>query len=67
MKQLVSLSGNWLTRDEAGLLLERSDRESLRSTRDVAMISILLGCGLREQNWCPLEKKTSKFAKNVGQ
>ncbi len=43
VKQLGSRAGNWLNHDQARLLLEKSDGESLRSTRDVAMISILLG------------------------
>lgn len=47
VKQLGCRVGNWLNRDQARLLLEKSDGESLRCTRDVAMISILLGCGLR--------------------
>jgi site-specific recombinase XerD len=67
VKQLGSRAGNWLTRDQARMLLEKSDGESLRCTRDVAMISILLGCGLRRAEWCPLGKKTSKFAGGIGQ
>src|ERR1700676_2268751 len=47
VKQLGFRAGNWLNRDQARLLLEKADGESLRSVRDVAMISILLGCGLR--------------------
>lgn len=47
VKQLGCRAGNWLNRDQARLLLEKSDGEGLRSVRDVAMISILLGCGLR--------------------
>jgi site-specific recombinase XerD len=47
VKQLGSRAGNWLTRDEAKLLLEKADGEDLRSLRDLAMISVLLGCGLR--------------------
>jgi site-specific recombinase XerC len=43
VKQLGCRAGNWLNRDQARLLLERSDGEGLRSVRDVAMISILLG------------------------
>ncbi len=57
MKQLGSRSGNWLTRDQARMLLEKSDGESLRSTRDVAMISILLGCGLRRAELVSLSKE----------
>jgi integrase len=47
VKQLGSRSGNWLTRDQARVLLEKADGEYLRSLRDVAMLSVLLGCGLR--------------------
>lgn len=57
VKQLGSRSGNWLTRDQARMLLEKSDGESLRSTRDVAMISILLGCGLRRAELVSLSKE----------
>jgi site-specific recombinase XerD len=47
LKQLGSRIGNWLTRDQARMLLEKADGEDLRSLRDLAMISVLLGCGLR--------------------
>jgi site-specific recombinase XerC len=47
VKQLGSRTGNWLTSDQAKLLLEKADGEDLRSLRDLAMISVLLGCGLR--------------------
>ena len=47
VKQLGSRTGNWLTYDQARLLLEKTDGEDLRSLRDFAMISVLLGCGLR--------------------
>ena len=57
MKQLGSRPGNWLTRDQARMLLEKSDGESLRSIRDVAMISILLGCGLRRAELVSLRKE----------
>src|ERR1700739_4112560 len=46
-KQLGARTGNWLTRDQAGLLLEKADGDDLRSARDLAMISVLVGCGLR--------------------
>jgi site-specific recombinase XerD len=35
---LGSRIGNWLTRDQARLLLEKADGEDLRSLRDLAMI-----------------------------
>ncbi len=47
VKQLGSRIGNWLTCDQARMLLEKADGEDLRSLRDLAMISVLLGCGLR--------------------
>ena len=47
VKQLGARTGNWLTRDQAELLLEKADGDDLRSLRDLAMVSILLGCGLR--------------------
>jgi len=57
VKQLGSRVGNWLNRDQARLLLEKSDGESLRCTRDMAMISILLGCGLRRAELVSLRKE----------
>lgn len=47
VKQLGSRIGNWLTHDQAKMLLEKADGKDLRSIRDLAMISVLLGCGLR--------------------
>jgi site-specific recombinase XerD len=47
VKQLGSRLGNWLSSDQAKLLLEKADGEDLRSIRDLAMMSVLLGCGLR--------------------
>jgi site-specific recombinase XerC len=55
VKQLGSHTGNWLTRDQASLLLEKADGENLRSLRDLAMISFLLGCGLRRAELSSLE------------
>jgi len=47
VKQLGARAGNWLTQDQARLLLEKADGDDLRSVRDLAMISVLVGCGLR--------------------
>ena len=47
VKQLGFRTGNWLNTEQARSLLEAADGEGLRNIRDVAMISILLGCGLR--------------------
>lgn len=57
VKQLGSQLGNWLNREQALLLLEKADGEGLRSVRDVAMIAILLGCGLRRAELASLRKK----------
>src|SRR5271155_3441096 len=57
VKQLGSRLGNWLSGAQANLLLEKADGESLRSVRDVAMISILLGCGLRRAELASLQKE----------
>jgi integrase/recombinase XerD len=39
--------GNWLTREQAQQLLDAPDRETLKGTRDVALLAVLLGAGLR--------------------
>lgn len=57
MKQLGTRAGTWLNRDQACLLLEKSDGENLRCTRDLAMISLLLGCGLRPSRTVSLRKE----------
>jgi len=46
-KQLGARTGNWLTQDQARLLLEKTDGDDPRGVRDLAMISVLVGCGLR--------------------
>ena len=57
VKQLGFRTGSWLNREDAWSLLEKSDGDSLRSIRDVAMISILLGCGLRPAELSRLRKE----------
>ena len=39
--------GNWLTREQGRRLLTRRTPTTLRQLRDHAMLSVLLGCGLR--------------------
>ncbi len=46
VKQLGVRVGDWLTLEQSLALLEKSDGNSLRNSRDLAMISIPLGCGL---------------------
>ena len=47
VKALGARLGNWLSADQAKLLLLKTDGEDLRSIRDLAMVAVLLGCGLR--------------------
>ena len=46
-KQLGARTGNWLTQDQARILLQKADGDDLRSVRDLAMISVLVGCAIR--------------------
>jgi site-specific recombinase XerD len=57
VKQLGCRAGNWLNREQARLLLEKSNGQGLRSIRDVAMISILIGCGLRRAELSALRRE----------
>jgi integrase len=47
VKALGTRLGNWLNADQAKLLLLNADGKDLRSIRDLAMVAVLLGCGLR--------------------
>jgi hypothetical protein len=58
VKQLGVRAGKWLTLEQSRTLLEKSDGESLRNSRDLAMISILLGCGLAP---APPSSATSQY------
>ncbi len=40
-------TGNWLTREEAQSWLSAPDRRTLSGRRDRALLSVLIGCGLR--------------------
>jgi site-specific recombinase XerC len=55
VKQLGSRLGNWLSGDQAKLLLEIADGEDFRSIRDLAMMAVLLGCSLRRAELSALE------------
>jgi site-specific recombinase XerD len=46
-KMLGTRLGNWLSREQAQELLDAPDRETLKGTRDVALLAVLLGAGLR--------------------
>jgi site-specific recombinase XerD len=47
VKQLGSRLGNWLSSDQVKLLFESADGKDLRSICDLAIMAVLLGCGLR--------------------
>lgn len=40
-------TGNWLTRDEAQMWLDAPDTKTLKGLRDRALLTVLIGCGLR--------------------
>lgn len=46
-KRLGIRVGNWLTADQGSALLQGSRSETLRGKREHAILSVLLGCGLR--------------------
>ncbi|KAA6465288.1 hypothetical protein DYQ86_04925 [Acidobacteria bacterium AB60] len=47
VKQLGARTEKWLAQDQARLLLEQADGDGLRDARDLAILSVLVGCGLR--------------------
>jgi len=57
VKQLGCRVGNWLNQDQARLLLQKANGKGLRQVRDVAMIAILLGCGLRRAELSALRRE----------
>src|SRR6266536_3481907 len=46
-KRLGARIGNWLTAEQGKTLLQSSGSDTLRGKRDRAILSVLLGCGLR--------------------
>jgi integrase len=46
-KRLGDRAGNWLTPEEATVLLNAPDRSTLLGLRDRAILALLVGCGLR--------------------
>ena len=47
VKQLGVRLGNWLTAEQGRALVEAPSVQTLRGKRDLAMLGVLLGCGLR--------------------
>ena len=54
-KKLGVRLGNWLTADEARRFWQTPDAQTLKGKRDRAILSILLGCGLRRRELADLE------------
>lgn len=55
VKQLGRRMGNWLTPEEGQRLLHAVATDSLRGKRDLAMLSLLIGCGLRRSELVELD------------
>src|SRR5450631_2148895 len=53
-KRLGVRTGNWLTREQAQRLLMLPDRQTLKGKRDQALLSLLLGAGLRREELAQL-------------
>jgi len=49
VKKIGVRLGNWLLPDQAIALLEAPDPEKMKGKRDLALLGILLACGLRRQ------------------
>lgn len=53
-RQLGVREGNWLTLEEARLLLAAPDPRTLKGKRDRAILALLIGCGLRRSEMVAL-------------
>jgi integrase/recombinase XerD len=53
-KRVGVRTGNWLTREQAERLLALPDRRTLKGKRDQALLSLLLGAGLRREELAQL-------------
>lgn len=48
-------TGNWLTRDQATSLIKAPDVSTLKGKRDRAILSVMIGCGLRREEVARLD------------
>jgi site-specific recombinase XerD len=58
VRQLGKRSGNWLTLDQCSDLLRVINRDDLNGKRDCAIISTLVGCGLRRTELAELRAES---------
>jgi site-specific recombinase XerD len=49
LKNIGVRLGNWLLPDQAVALLDAPDPETMKGKRDVALLAILVACGLRRR------------------
>jgi integrase len=54
VRQIGIRAGNWLTLEEARLLLAAPDSGTLKGKRDQAILAVLIGCGLRRSEMVAL-------------
>lgn len=59
-------AGNWLTREQAQTLLNTPDSNTLKGSRDRAILAILLGCGLRRDElsrltWDKIQQREGRW------
>jgi integrase len=54
-RKLGVRAGNWLTREQASTLLQAPNVETLKGKRDRAILSLLIGCGLRRSEMAALD------------
>jgi len=55
VKQLGFRSGNWLSAEQSSEVLKRACGDTMRATRDYAMLAMLFGCGFRRSELVGLE------------
>lgn len=55
VKSAGTRAGNWLTQAQAQALLDAPDANTLKGTRDQALLGVLLGCGLRHSELAALD------------
>src|SRR6266566_1655945 len=55
VKSAGTRAGNWLTQAQAQALLDAPNADTLKGTRDQALLGMLLGCGLRRSELAALD------------